>query len=46
MNRLPDNAILLAYLNNHLDHFLADLRTLTALEADTHHKPNIDTIQN
>lgn len=45
MNRLPDNAILLAYLNNHLDHFLADLRTLTALEAGTHHKPGVDAVQ-
>jgi glutamate carboxypeptidase len=38
-------AQILAYLHEHLDEYLADLRTLTALEAGTLHKPGVDAAQ-
>lgn len=41
----PAAAPLLDYLRAQLDRYLADLRTLTALEAGTHHKPGVDAVQ-
>lgn len=38
-------AQILAYLHEHLDEYLADLRTLTALEAGTLHKAGVDAAQ-
>jgi glutamate carboxypeptidase len=38
-------APLLAYLQAQQDRYLDDLRTLTALEAGTHHKPGVDAVQ-
>ncbi len=38
-------AQILAYLHDHLDDYLADLRTLTALDSGTLHKPGVDAVQ-
>lgn len=38
-------ARIVAYLHDHLDAYLADLRTLTAYEAGTLHKPGVDAVQ-
>lgn len=38
-------ARIVAYLQDHLDEFLNDLRTLTAFEAGTLHKPGVDAVQ-
>jgi hypothetical protein len=40
-----DNQILLTYLTRHLDQYLADLRTLTAVDSGTQHKPGVDAVQ-
>ena len=36
---------MLAYLERHLDEYLADLRTLTAFDSGTQHKPGVDAVQ-
>ncbi|MBK8046341.1 MAG: M20/M25/M40 family metallo-hydrolase [Anaerolineales bacterium] len=33
------------YMNLHLDRYLADLRTLVAIDSGTHHKPGVDAVQ-
>jgi len=38
-------AKIVAYLQDHLSEYLADLRTLTAFEAGTLHKPGVDAVQ-
>lgn len=38
-------AQILAYLHDHLDDYLADLRTLTAVDSGTLHKPGVDAVQ-
>lgn len=39
------NAQILAYLQNHLDDYLADLRTLTSVDSGTLLKPGVDWVQ-
>ena len=39
----PDRIV--AYLQQNLDRYLADLRTLTAIDAGTLHKPGVDAVQ-
>jgi glutamate carboxypeptidase len=37
---------LVAYLAEHQERYLTDLRTLVAIESGTHHKPGVDAVQN
>ncbi len=41
----PNTQTMLAYLEHHLDEYLADLRTLTAFDSSTQHKPGVDAVQ-
>jgi glutamate carboxypeptidase len=41
----PNTQTMLAYLERHLDQYLADLRTLTAFDSGTQHKPGVDAVQ-
>ena len=45
MNIQLNNTTMLAYLERHLDQYLADLRTLTAFDSGTQHKPGVDAVQ-
>ncbi|MBP8294127.1 MAG: M20 family metallopeptidase [Caldilineaceae bacterium] len=41
----PNNQTILDYLERHLDEYLANLRTLTAFDSGTQHKPGVDAVQ-
>jgi len=45
MNTTALTSTLESFLQGRRDQFLADLRTLTAIESGTHHKPGVDAVQ-
>ena len=45
-NAQPNTQTILAYLERHLDQYLVDLRTLTAVDSGTQHKAGVDAVQN
>ncbi|MEJ5247800.1 MAG: M20 family metallopeptidase [Caldilinea sp.] len=40
-----DSTKILSFLEQHLDEYLTDLRTLTAIDSGTLHKPGVDAVQ-